>query len=812
MNCPAVARVAVRRRIAAARRPQPATGGTTALAESCLCEALVGGSSRDRMTGELSWGRRFLMCAPTHFDVYYAINPWMDSEVPVDRGRAEEQWHALAGALRAAGATVELLDPVPDLPDLVFTANLGLVDGRVFVPSRMRHDQRRPEVRHAEPWFRSHGFAIRPLGADVLHEGAGDALPFAGTLVGGYRTRSSASAYVDLARLVPSPILPVELIDERFYHLDLVFCPLDDRCAMAVPGALDGDGARLVRHLVPDLIELSDDEAGAFCANSIVVGRTVVMPACSPRLADELRRRRFEPVVVDVSEFQKAGGGPRCLTLALDVRLGGDGVQPDADQSLSGERVAGDGTGAGDAARTPWSEPRAAAPDEARASAAVQPQARAPDERHLARTYDPLPVTIARAEGAWVYDDRGRRYFDALSAYSALNFGHRHPELVTAARNQLERLTLTSRAFGNEELAAFAGELAGLCGKDRILPMNTGAEAVETAIKTVRKWGYQVKGVAPGQATIVVCHGNFHGRTTTVISFSDDPAARTDFGPFTPGFRSVAFGDLEALDSAIDESVVAFLVEPIQGEAGVIVPPDGYLRETRRLCSARGVLMIADEIQSGLGRTGRTFACEREGVVPDIYVLGKALGGGIMPLSAVVGDDEVLGVFKPGEHGSTFGGNPLACAIGRKVIELLATGEPQANAARLGARLGDGLRAVPLPGVREVRSCGLWFGIELELRAGSARHACERLLAEGVLAKETHEQTVRLSPPLTIGEPELDWLLERVVGVLETLERQEADATAGDGWTGGRAPVRNAAAGSAATTVGGAHPSRAASG
>ena len=732
------------------------------------------------------------MCPPTHFDVSYAINPWMDLAVPVDRRRAQRQWDALLEALGDAGAAVDALEPAPDLPDLVFTANLGLVDGRRFLPSRMRHVQRRPEADHAAPWFRERGFEVRPLGADVIHEGAGDALPFGATLVGGYRTRSSASAYVDLARLVPLPILPVELIDERYYHLDLVFCPLDDSSAMAVPGALDSESGRLLRKLVPDLIELSDEEAGSFCANSIVVGRRVVMPACSPRLARELRHRGFEPVVVDVSEFLKAGGGPRCLTLTLDVRLGGgptarrDGAAADA--------PAADGNGEAAGVVTPGGRDVALAaavggPRHGDGDGAVDRRARRGSlvatgdgsasgartggdpaaERHLARTYDPLPVTITHAEGAWVHDDRGRRYFDALSAYSALNFGHRHPRLLAAAREQLDRVTLTSRAFGNDQLGAFARELAAFCGKDRVLPMNSGAEAVESAIKTARKWGYKVKGVAPDRAVIVVCHGNFHGRTTTIVSFSDDPVARADFGPFTPGFRSVAFGDLAALDAALDDSVVAFLVEPVQGEAGVIVPPDGYLRAARRLCSERGVLLIADEIQSGLGRTGRDFACDHETVEPDLYVLGKALGGGIVALSAVVGDDDVLGVLRPGEHGSTFGGNPLACSIGRAVIELLATGEPQANAARLGRRMRAGMDAAAPPAAREIRSRGLWFGIELARQAGSARGACERLLDAGVLAKETHEQTVRLSPPLVIGEPEADWLLERVLEVLEAL-------------------------------------------
>ncbi len=309
-------------------------------------------------------------------------------------------------------------------------------------------------------------------------------------------------------------------------------------------------------------------------------------------------------------------------------------------------------------------------------------------ERYSAHNYHPLPVVIASGEGVWVTDVEGRRYLDMLAAYSALNFGHQHPDLVKAARDQLERLTLTSRAFHNDQIGPFLRDLCELAGKDRALPMNTGAEAVETAIKAARKWGYRVKGVPDGHAKIVVASGNFHGRTTTIISFSDDPVSRADFGPYTPGFVTVPYGDAEALAGALaDPEVVAFLVEPIQGEAGVVVPPEGYLRRARELCTEHRVLLVADEIQSGLGRAGATFACELEGVVPDVYVLGKALGGGIVPISAVVADDEVLGLFRPGEHGSTFGGNPLACAIGRKVIEILRTGEHQRRSAELGAWL-----------------------------------------------------------------------------------------------------------------------------
>ncbi|HYL52224.1 MAG TPA: ornithine--oxo-acid transaminase, partial [Acidimicrobiia bacterium] len=302
--------------------------------------------------------------------------------------------------------------------------------------------------------------------------------------------------------------------------------------------------------------------------------------------------------------------------------------------------------------------------------------------RHTAPNYAPLPVTLVGGDGAWVVDTDGRRYLDCLSAYSALNFGHRHPRLVGAAHAQLERLTLTSRAFGNDQLDPFCAELAELCGKDMVLPMNTGAEAIETAIKAARRWGALVKGVPPDHAEIIVCAGNFHGRTTTIVGFSSDPDARDGFGPFTPGFVQVPFGDAAALRHAITQHTVAFLFEPVQGEAGVIVPPAGYLAEVRRVCNDAGILMIADEVQSGLARTGRTFACDHENVTPDMYVLGKALGGGIVPLSAVVADRDVLGVLTAGTHGSTFGGNPLACAVGREVIAMLRAGEYQERAAR----------------------------------------------------------------------------------------------------------------------------------
>jgi ornithine--oxo-acid transaminase len=391
------------------------------------------------------------------------------------------------------------------------------------------------------------------------------------------------------------------------------------------------------------------------------------------------------------------------------------------------------------------------------------------EEQYGTRNYHPLPVVIARGEGCWVEDVEGSRYFDALSAYSALNFGHRHPRLIAAAHGQLDRLTLTSRAFYNDRLGELCERLATACSQDRVLPMNTGAEAVETAIKAARKWGYEVKGVAPDRARIVVCRGNFHGRTTTIVSFSDDPVAHDGFGPYTPGFTSIPFGDAEALESALDEDTVAFLVEPIQGEAGVILPPDGYLADVRAACSRANVLMVADEIQSGLGRTGRTFACDHDGVRPDLMLLGKALGGGIVPISAVVGSDEVLGLFRPGQHGSTFGGNPLACAIALEVLDLLADGALEQEAAALGARFSDSVRDASHPAVTAIRQRGLWVGIDIAEGSATARSACERLLEEGVLAKETQARTIRFAPPLTTTPAELDWLLERVNTVLAGL-------------------------------------------
>jgi len=389
------------------------------------------------------------------------------------------------------------------------------------------------------------------------------------------------------------------------------------------------------------------------------------------------------------------------------------------------------------------------------------------EEEHAAHNYHPLPVVVATGEGAWVTDVDGKRYLDCLAAYSAVNFGHSNPVLLDAARAQLGRITLTSRAFHNDQLGPFVAALAELARKDMVLPMNTGAEAVESGIKVARAWGYRVKGVAPDQANIIVAGGNFHGRTTTIISFSDDESARAGFGPFTPGFRTVPFGDAAALEAAIDENTVAVLLEPIQGEAGIVVPPAEYLPAVREITTRRNVLFIADEIQSGLGRTGATFACDLVGVVPDLYLLGKALGGGIVPVSAVVGNRDVLGVLHPGEHGSTFGGNPLAAAVGLAVVRMLAEGDYQERARVLGAHLHEALGTLLGHGVVAIRGAGLWAGIDIDPNLASGRAVCEALMVRGVLAKDTHGSTIRLAPPLCVSEADLDWAVAQLAAVLD---------------------------------------------
>lgn len=389
------------------------------------------------------------------------------------------------------------------------------------------------------------------------------------------------------------------------------------------------------------------------------------------------------------------------------------------------------------------------------------------ERKWVAHNYHPLPVVVESARGSWVRDRSGREYLDCLAGYSALNFGHLNPRLVGALQGQLSRVSMTSRAFYNDRLGTFGRLLAKMAGAEMILPMNTGAEAVESAIKVARAWGYRRKGVTEDRANIVVMEQNFHGRTTTIVSFSSDPSARDDFGPFGSGFRAVPFGDSKAVAAAVDEDTVAILVEPIQGEAGVIIPPDDFLPGLRQLCDQENILLIADEIQSGLGRTGKTFACDWWGVKPDLYTLGKALGGGLLPVSAVVGSREVLGVLRPGEHGSTFGGNPLACAVGIEVVNMLEEGTYQERALLLGARLREWLEPLVGQGVTGFSQIGLWSGVTIDPHLGSGRQFCERLAQAGVLAKDTHGSTIRLSPPLTLTDQELAHLGGTLTAVLE---------------------------------------------
>ena len=390
---------------------------------------------------------------------------------------------------------------------------------------------------------------------------------------------------------------------------------------------------------------------------------------------------------------------------------------------------------------------------------------------HLAETfgahnYHPLPIVIERGQRIWVWDVEGKKYMDCLSAYSALNQGHCHPRLVAVAKQQVEKLTLTSRAFHNDRMGSFLQELAQLCRMEMVLPMNSGAEAVETAIKAARKWGYTKKGVEADKAEIIVFENNFHGRTTTIVGFSSEPQYRAGFGPFTPGFRIVPYGDLEAVRAAVGPNTVGVLVEPIQGEAGVVVPPEGFLRALRELCTAERVLLIADEIQTGLGRTGRLFCCEYEDVQPDMYIVGKALGGGFYPVSAVVAGQEILGVFQPGDHGSTFGGNPFACALAQEALRIIVEEKLSERAQEMGAYFMSRLREISSPHVREVRGKGLLIGVELKAESGPARPFCEKLMEKGLLCKETHQQVIRFAPPLVIEREEIDWAISRVQEVL----------------------------------------------
>jgi ornithine--oxo-acid transaminase len=393
------------------------------------------------------------------------------------------------------------------------------------------------------------------------------------------------------------------------------------------------------------------------------------------------------------------------------------------------------------------------------------------ESRYCAHNYHPLPVVLTHGEGVFVWDESGRKYLDMMSAYSAVSHGHANPRLVRLVRDQVGILNIVSRAFYTDKLGPFLAKACQLTGQDMALPMNTGAEAVETAIKAARKWAYTVKGVADDQAEIIACSGNFHGRTTTIIAMSDEPQYRAGFGPFPAGFHIVEYGSIEALEEAINENTAAFIVEPIQGEGGIVVPPDGYLRAAAELCRKHNVLLIADEIQTGLGRTGTMLACEHEGVQPDGLILGKALGGGIFPVSMFLGREDVIGVFQPGDHGSTFGGNPLGAAIGLEALNILVEERLPQRSAELGDYLIAELRKIDSPLIREIRGRGLFIGVDIDRGLGTARAVCEALMQRGLLSKETHETVVRLAPPLVIEKQEIDWALQQIREVLAEMDR-----------------------------------------
>jgi ornithine--oxo-acid transaminase len=388
-------------------------------------------------------------------------------------------------------------------------------------------------------------------------------------------------------------------------------------------------------------------------------------------------------------------------------------------------------------------------------------------EKYGAHNYHPLPIVIAKGEGVWVWDVEGRKYMDMLSAYSALNQGHRHPKIVEAIKRQADELTLTSRAFYNNQLGVFSKQLCELTGMDKCLVMNSGAEAVETAIKMARKWAYKIKGVPRDKAEIIVCETNFHGRTTTIVGFSTDEQYKDGFGPFTPGFKVIPYGDSEALKKTINENTAAFLVEPVQGEGGVIVPGDSFLKRAREICSANRVLLMTDEIQTGLGRTGKMFCYEYDEITPDVLIVGKALSGGFMPVSAALASEEIMGVFKPGDHGSTFGGCPIACAVGSAALDVIVSERLPERAAEMGAYFMSRLKDMNSKHVKEIRGRGLLIGVEVKEESGEARIFCEKLMADGILAKETHKQVVRFAPPLVVSKDEIDWAMERITKAFE---------------------------------------------
>jgi ornithine--oxo-acid transaminase len=664
-----------------------------------------------------------LMCPPKLYDVNYVINPWMDGNLgKSDRGRAMRQWQRLYDVLRGL-TQVELIEPAPGSPDMVFTANAGLARGGIVALSSFFHRERQDEELEFRRWFAEAGYHVVDVARETPFEGEGDALfsEDGRRLWVGIGLRTSLASHDALRGLWNTEVSGLCLVDPRFYHLDTCFAPLSDGSVMYFPAAFDAASLAAIEEFYEpeQRIVVSEEDALRFACNAVNLDRTIVLNCISVELEMRLRERGFDVVQVELDEFLKAGGAAKCLVMKLTPEL--HNVRLNAEELIAIE------------------------------------------DAHGAHNYHPLDVVIERASGAWVWDVEGRRYLDCLAAYSAVNQGHCHPAILQAMVDQAQKVTLTSRAFRNEQLPLLLRDLHDLTGYDMALPMNSGAEAVETALKAARKWGETVKGIAPGRAEIIVCANNFHGRTIAIVGFSTDAQYRAGFGPFPEGFRNVPFGDIDALREAITPETCAFLVEPIQGEAGVIVPPEGYLREAARLCREHNVLLIVDEIQSGLGRTGKLFAYQHDGITPDVVIVGKALSGGFYPVSAVLASREVLGVFRPGDHGSTFGGNPLACAVARAALKVIVEERLAERSAELGAYALARLKAMRSPYVVSVRGKGLWLAIELN---APARPFCEALRDRGVLCKETHETVIRIAPPLVIGQEDLEWGLEQVEAVL----------------------------------------------
>ena len=699
----------------------------------------VGVTAKSVVARPSSFARHtLLMCAPKLYEVSYIINPWMKGNLGnSSRLRALQQWEELHRVLGGV-ADIHLIEPMAGSPDMVFTANAGLARDGVVAISSFYHPERQAEETHFRRWFHDAEYTVVDLPRDTPFEGEGDALFSADGLIlwAGHGTRTLQASHGALQRLWDVEVISLRLVDPRFYHLDTCFAPLEDGSLLYYPAAFDAESLKKIElvYAVEKRIAVGEGDALAFACNAVNLGTTIVLNCISADLELELRGRGFDVIQVQLDEFLKAGGAAKCLVMKLTPEM---------------HAKANSGNGASETKLI------------------------AMEEQYGAHNYHPLDVVIDRAQGAWVTDVNGRRYLDFLAAYSAVNQGHCHPAILAAMVEQAQKVTLTSRAFRNDQLPLLLRDLNELTGYEMALPMNSGAEAVETALKAARKWGETVKGIEANRTEIIVCSNNFHGRTISIVGFSTDAQYRSGFGPFPAGFKHVPFGDAEALRRAITPSTAAFLVEPIQGEAGVIIPPGGYLREVAKICKENNVLLIVDEIQSGLGRTGKLFAYMHDGITPDVVIAGKALSGGFYPVSAVLSSREVLGVFRPGDHGSTFGGNPLACAVARAALRVIVEEKLAERSAELGAYALARLQRLRCENVREVRGKGLWLALELNV---PARPMCELLRDRGVLCKETHETVIRIAPPLVIRREDLDWGLEQIESVLagktETLRNE----------------------------------------